>query len=76
MRDATTPSQGADYYGYLWWLFGEGSFSALGIYGQAIYVHPKENLVIVTHGAYDTAVGAQYSSHRGAFFEAVARHLE
>jgi len=68
---STTPSQGAAYYGYLWWLTSPGAFTALGIYGQTIHVVPKDNLIIITHGLWDTAVGQQYSAHRGQFFEAV-----
>ena len=34
-------------YGYQWWLFPSGKFEAQGIYGQFIYVAPKDNLVIV-----------------------------
>lgn len=34
-------------YGYQWWLFPSGKFEAQGIYGQFIYVAPKDDLVIV-----------------------------
>ncbi|MPM55934.1 hypothetical protein SDC9_102732 [bioreactor metagenome] len=33
-------------YGYLWWLLGSGSYAALGDSGNAIYVNPKEQVVI------------------------------
>jgi CubicO group peptidase (beta-lactamase class C family) len=36
-------------YGYQWWIPREpdGDFMALGVYGQTIYVDPKNRLVIV-----------------------------
>ncbi|MCV6629455.1 MAG: beta-lactamase family protein [Flavobacteriaceae bacterium] len=38
-----------------WWLPVEddgGDFSAVGIYGQFLYINPKRNIVIVSNGAY------------------------
>jgi len=36
-------------YGYQWWIpdGGEGEFSAIGVYNQFVYVHPKHRVVIV-----------------------------
>jgi CubicO group peptidase (beta-lactamase class C family) len=41
-------------YGYQWWLpeIPDGDYSAIGIYGQFIYIHPKHNVVIVKTSAY------------------------
>ena len=41
-------------YGYQWWLLydDDGSFAALGIYGQTIYVNPKRHVVIVQTAAW------------------------
>jgi hypothetical protein len=41
-------------YGYQWWVLydDDGSFAALGIYGQAIYVNPKRHVVIVQTAAW------------------------
>jgi CubicO group peptidase (beta-lactamase class C family) len=40
-------------YGYQWWVPGgaEGEFTALGIYGQYIYVNPAREIVIVKTSA-------------------------
>jgi CubicO group peptidase (beta-lactamase class C family) len=39
-------------YGYQWWVEPDlGSYSAIGRYGQLIYVHPAANLVVVTTAA-------------------------
>ena len=53
-------------YGYQWWTFptGEkarpnydgGLFAALGIFGQQIYIHPKEKLVLVIHSTWPKPV--------------------
>jgi len=41
-------------YGYQWWIpeNPEGDYSAIGIYGQFIYVHPTYNVVIAKTSAY------------------------
>jgi len=41
-------------YGYQWWIpeFPDGDFSAIGIYGQFVYVYPKYNVVIAKTSAY------------------------
>jgi CubicO group peptidase (beta-lactamase class C family) len=41
-------------YGYQWWVLydDDGSFAALGIYGQTIYVNPKRHVVIVQTAAW------------------------
>jgi CubicO group peptidase (beta-lactamase class C family) len=46
-------------YGYFWWPAwptdanpdAQGAFSAIGIFGQYVYIHPKEKVVIVAWGA-------------------------
>jgi CubicO group peptidase (beta-lactamase class C family) len=41
-------------YGYQWWIpeNPQGDFTAIGIYGQFIYVHPGHNVVIAKSSAY------------------------
>jgi CubicO group peptidase (beta-lactamase class C family) len=41
-------------YGYQWWIPSkpDGDYLAIGIYGQAIYVNPKHNIVIAKTSAY------------------------
>ena len=75
MQASTAPSKGSDEYGYLWWLWPEGQYRALGIFGQTIAVYPDRNLVVATHGAAPTAVGGLPPRHREAFFAALAAHL-
>jgi len=76
MQESTAPSPANPGYGYLWWLQGDGSYRASGIYGQGIYIHPEQDLVIVTLGAWNTAQGVAYAKHRDAFFAAVTYELK
>lgn len=71
---STTPSPGYDRYGYLWWLAGP-TYSAAGIFGQSIWVNPKDRVVIVTHSMWPKATGAEFSAHRSGFFQAVSAAL-
>lgn len=67
-------------YGYLWWPMRvgdpihQGAFEARGIYGQHIYINPKENVVIVVLSARSKPTGATVVDD-SAFFAAVARAL-
>ena len=76
MRDSTTPSPAFPGYGYLWWLSEGGAYSALGIFGQSIYVDPGRQVVIATHSAWPAAGGDAFYEHRQAFFAALAAQLE
>ncbi len=71
MEQSTAPSRGSAGYGYLWWLNGDGTYRAIGIYGQGIYINPEKQLVIATISAWPRATGREFSQHRNAFFAAV-----
>lgn len=73
IRESTGPSPAAPYYGYFWWLTGEGDYRASGIYGQAIHVSPSHNLVIAMHGLWPTAVDDDLSEKRRALIAAIKR---
>jgi hypothetical protein len=51
-RETADSSMG---YGYQWWIpeGGEGDFMAIGVYGQAIYISPKNRIVIARTAAHD-----------------------
>ncbi len=72
MTESTTPSHGSEGYGYLWWLRGGGTYAGIGIFGQLLWVDPADEMVIVTHSAWPTAVGRELGAHRWAFVEALA----
>lgn len=63
METSTTPSAAYPGYGYLWWLPDPESVSAIGIYGQMIWMDPAEQVVIVTHSLW-----GETSAHWGQAF--------
>ena len=75
MRDSTTPSGAYPGYGYLWWLRDGGAYAGIGIFGQLIWVDPKEQVVIVTHSAWPAATGSELSAHRWALADAIHDHV-
>ncbi len=75
MKESTTPSKGNPGYGYFWWLGADGTFRASGIFGQAIYVNPKENVVIALHSARAVASNKSDWALQSAFFTALANNL-
>lgn len=69
LREATSPrligGKQVDY-GYMWWAvpnaagsFEDGAFSARGIFGQFMYVNPRQRVVIVVWGARSKPKGAE-----------------
>lgn len=76
MRESTTASPASDNYGYLWWLNGDGSYRASGIFGQGIYFNPVEDLIIVVQGAWPRATDPVLAAHRDALFRAVQEATE
>lgn len=68
-------------YGYMWWpsdaapsTVNSGAFSAEGIFGQAIYINPREQVVIVQWSAQTRPTGGEVVSNDD-FFGAVALAL-
>ena len=76
MAESVIPSKGLEAYGYLWWLHGDGSYSALGIFQQQIYVNPIRQLVIAVHSNAPTAVGSEYSRHLRQVIPTISSYLE
>jgi len=77
MEESTTPSPASDGYGYLWWLPGDGSYDARGIFGQGIHINPETNLVIVVLSAWTHAAagGSISQAHRVALYKAIDDYL-
>ncbi|MEX1238055.1 MAG: serine hydrolase domain-containing protein, partial [Pseudomonadales bacterium] len=75
MARSTRPSEGYENYGYLWWLYDQGSYAALGIFEQQIYVDPAAQLVIAAHGNAPTATGSDYGKHIEAVTQAIRKAL-
>jgi len=68
-------------YGYMWWpsealpnTVNDGAFSAVGIFGQAIYINPREHVVIVQWSAQTKPTGGEVVSSDD-FFGAVSMAL-
>ena len=81
LAEATTARTGIGQpgrgYGYQWWTFDDGTFSARGIFGQGIFIDTKRKLVIVTNanwagGARDPVAGPA----REAFYKAVQKAID
>ena len=60
-------------YGYLWWTDADGSYAAIGIFGQMVYVDPARQLVMVQVGAWPQATSKELVASRQAFVAAVKR---
>jgi CubicO group peptidase (beta-lactamase class C family) len=69
-------------YGYFWWPIPagdpihQGAFQAIGIFGQHMYISPKERLVIVILSARPKPDSSTHILSDTAFFAAVARALQ
>lgn len=68
-------------YGYLWWPVPKGdpihagAFQAIGIFGQRMYINPREHLVIVVLSARSKPDVARSAVQDTDFFGAVAQAL-
>jgi CubicO group peptidase (beta-lactamase class C family) len=69
-------------YGYMWWTFGptanpvhQGAFEAQGIFGQFIYINPRERVVIVVWSSRPKPTGAN-TIVDADFFAAVVSALQ
>lgn len=66
-------------YGYQWWIpeNPDGDYLAIGIYGQAIYVYPRYNIVIAKTSAYAdyNEDGEDMEIESIEVFRAIARHF-
>ena len=72
--DIGVPGRG---YGYQWWTYDDGSYTARGIFGQGIFIDPKRKRVIVSNanwaeGARDKAATAA----RDAFYQEVQKAID
>ena len=82
MKESTTPSKGYRGYGYQWWLedsmrTGEpSSFSALGIFGQMIWINPATETIIVTHSAWPEADSRELNLHQFMLTRAIQGALK
>jgi len=73
--DIHEPGRG---YGYQWWTYDDGSFSARGIFGQGVFIDPKRQLVIVTLSDWAKAGAANnpQSQQREAMYKTVQKAVD
>ncbi|GAB2545128.1 serine hydrolase domain-containing protein [Rhodanobacter koreensis] len=63
-------------YGYLWWTDSDGSYAAIGIFGQMVYVDPARQLVIAQVGAWPHATSDALVAARREFVAAIKRAVD
>ncbi len=71
MSESTSPSPAFNGYGYFWWLEGDGSYQASGIFGQGIYINPATSTVIAIHSAWPEADSEQRWGLLTSVFKAI-----
>ena len=72
--DIGMPGRG---YGYQWWTYDDGSYTARGIFGQGIFIDPQRQLVIVSNANW--AGGArdpQATAAREDFYRVVQQAID
>jgi CubicO group peptidase (beta-lactamase class C family) len=64
-------------YRSMWWVShnSDGAFSARGVHGQAIYIDPKAEMVIVRFASHPMSANANFDPTSLPAHEALARHL-
>lgn len=76
IAESITPSKDFPGYGYFWWLSENGIYQARGIFGQGIYINPKENIVIALHSAREAASSRNDGIAQTALFEALVNEIK
>lgn len=71
--DIGSPGRG---YGFQWWTNDDGSFQAVGIFGQCIFIDSRRQLVIATSADWPSATDATLALDRSAFFKAVQAAID
>ena len=69
---------GADQrgYGYQWWTDADGSYMAVGIFGQMVFVDPARRLVIAQLASWPRATSSELVAGRRDFVERVRRAID
>ncbi|MEO0549210.1 MAG: serine hydrolase [Pseudomonadota bacterium] len=65
-------------YGYQWWTYDSGAYSARGIFGQGIFIDPTRNLVIAMNSSWGDALGTTNGERnaREALYETVQAAID
>lgn len=76
MKASIAPSKGNNEYGYLWWLHGNGSYRAQGVFGQDVFIDPSRRIVIALQSARDEADKPGDWNLQNAFYAALIQALD
>ena len=72
--DIGQPGRG---YGYQWWTYDDGSYTARGIFGQGIFIDPQRKLVIVSNASWKGgARDPEAMAARDAFYLDVQKAID
>lgn len=63
-------------YGFQWWTNRNGTYRAVGIFGQMVYVDPARRLVIVTSASWAKATDDALSARRAALIERITAAID
>jgi len=63
-------------YGFQWWTFADGSFTARGIFGQTIFIDPQRQLVVAFNGNWQNATETELNKQRFEFIEKVRNQID
>ncbi|MEN9888713.1 MAG: hypothetical protein RL559_750 [Pseudomonadota bacterium] len=64
-------------YGYQWWTYDDGSYTARGIFGQGIFIDPARQLVIVSNSNWGGGAREPLATEaREVFYKAVQQAVD
>ena len=63
-------------YGYQWWTNDDGTFDAIGIYGQMIHIDPKRHMVVAMNSVWTVATGQEQSLARFSLLSTIAAAVD
>ena len=75
-RPAFATGEDGRGYGMGWWTFADGSYAALGIFGQSVWIDPARDLVVVMLGAWPTATSVPLAASRGEIWRAAQASVD
>jgi CubicO group peptidase (beta-lactamase class C family) len=73
MKESTSPSKAARYYGYFWWLRPNGRFFASGSFGQQVEIDPNTKTVIAVHSYWPIAFSDYYIGYLDTAIDAILK---
>lgn len=62
-------------YGFQWWAYEDGTYDAEGVFGQFIWVNPKDQIVIVKTGVWPGATVHDLKQELLTGFRAISKHF-